>query len=439
MPCSAPALWVLSASLLALASPAAAEDEPQPLRFVIKDGHVEGADFWIYNDIPRALDVARKARKPLFVTFRCVPCKACASFDAEVAAGSEVVEELARKEFVAVRQVEMKGVDLTTFEFDYNLNWAAMFIHADGTVYARYGTQSAAGPDAYNSIEGLEKTMRRVLALHRAYPKNRAELEGKRGPPKPWKTALDMPGLENKEKLRGPTTRGSCIHCHNVHDAEQAHAQETGAFREDMLWRYPLPENIGLVLDPVEGIRVNEVIDGSPAAKAGLEPGEDLTHANGQALASIADLQWVLHRLADDGAMLDVRGSRSGGRKLRLERGWKRTDISWRGSIWSLSPRLRVWAPEVEENDRRKLGIADDRGAFQVRWINTSQPGGRAARDAGLRDGDVITELAGKPIERITTPQLNVRIKLAYDKGDELPLTVLRDGKEREVRIRLVE
>jgi len=64
-------------------------------------------------------------------------------------------------------------VDLSLFQFDYDLNWAAMFINADGVVYGRYGTQSADGPDAFNSIGSLEKAMRRVLALHAGYPKNK--------------------------------------------------------------------------------------------------------------------------------------------------------------------------------------------------------------------------------------------------------------------------
>ena len=41
---------------------------------------------------------------------------------------------LADEHFVAIRQVEMKGVDLSQFQFDYDLNWAAMFLNADGTV-----------------------------------------------------------------------------------------------------------------------------------------------------------------------------------------------------------------------------------------------------------------------------------------------------------------
>ena len=93
---------------------------------VLQDENAQVPDFWIYNNL-----------------------------DAEVAKNNQLIVRLAQEQFVAVRQVEMKGVDLSQFQFDYDLNWAAMFVNADGTVYARYGTQSAAGADAYNSIGSL--------------------------------------------------------------------------------------------------------------------------------------------------------------------------------------------------------------------------------------------------------------------------------------------
>ena len=128
----------------------------QPLLDRLKDEHARGQKQWIYNDYQKAVAQAKATGKPIFVTFRCVPCEACASFDAEVAKDNQRIKELAGKHFISLRQVEMKGVDLSQFQFDYDLNWAAMFINADGTVYCRYGTQSADGPDAYNSVDTLE-------------------------------------------------------------------------------------------------------------------------------------------------------------------------------------------------------------------------------------------------------------------------------------------
>jgi hypothetical protein len=425
------------ALLIVLSAPLNAADKTAELKSALKDQHGLEADWWIYNDIALARVEARRENKPLFVTFRCVPCKDCKAFDAEVATGSDVIEDLAREHFIPIRQVEMKGVDLSQFQFDHDLNWAAMFINADGTVYARYGTQSAAGPDAYNSIEGLRNTMLRVLELHKNYPANAAELKDKRGADKPYKTALDMPGLRNKEKFAAATASNNCIHCHNIHDAENQHLQDTGRLNHDALWRYPLPDNIGLTIDPKSGIRISAVEPGSPAARAGLTPGEDITHVNGQAIASIADMQWVLDDVPNDAARITVTTNKAGEHAVAVARGWKVTDFSWRGSLWSLPPKLNVWMPELAADKRRQLDLPADQTPLEVRWINRGEPAGRAAFDSGLREGDIVVALAGRPLKEMNTQKFNMHVKLNYKVGDELPLTVLRNGEKRELNIKL--
>src|SRR4051794_31253528 len=89
-----------------------AKQSAADLQKAINDLHVLDQDFWIYNDLGAAVEQARKANKPIFVTFRCVPCKACSGVHAEVAEGSEGIKQLAQEKFVSLRQVEMKGVDL---------------------------------------------------------------------------------------------------------------------------------------------------------------------------------------------------------------------------------------------------------------------------------------------------------------------------------------
>ena len=253
--------------MLAFANGGFADDR---LRDRLQDLRADQADIWVYNDIGQAMIEAKKQNKPLFVTFRCVPCKACAAFDADVANGNERVRAIAKDKFVSVRQVEMKGVDLSLFQFDHDLNWAAMFINADGVVYARYGTQSSEGSDAYNSIDGLVNTMNRVLEMQSLlnYPDNLDELKGKRGETKPVKNALEMPGLRNPAKYAEQTTRQNCIHCHNIHDAEHQHALDTGKYSVEMLWKYPFPDNIGMKIDRKSGVRIAEVVANSAAAAA---------------------------------------------------------------------------------------------------------------------------------------------------------------------------
>jgi serine protease Do len=401
------------------------------LKDVLNDDHARGVNHWIYNDFAEAKEAAARENKPIFVTFRCVPCKNCNGFDAEVTKGSEVIRDLAVSKFVPLRQVEMKGVDLSQFQFDYDLNWAAMFINADGTVYGRYGTQSAEGPDAYNSIGSLEKAMQRVLQLHKGYPTNKAYLKGKVGAPKPYKTALEMPGLSEKGKYAGATARNNCIHCHNIHDAESAHLKATGNFTNESLWRYPLPDNVGIQINPADGQLVKSIQPGSPADLAGLKAKDRVVTVNGQAIISIADIQWVFHNLPNDRVPIRfdvVREGQMQSLTLTTALGWKKTDISWRGSIWHLSPRLQVWMPEAMEDENRRIGLPEGETALKVKWINRGGPGGKSAFNAGLREGDYIIKLAGKPVP--PDPRLfTVEVKLNYKPGDKMPVTLWRNGK----------
>ena len=409
------------------------------LRERLKDENGVRSDVWVYNDIETAREQARKESKPLFVTFRCVPCKACAAFDADVAKGSDTIRKLAKEKFISVRQVEMKGVDLSLFQFDHDLNWAAMFINADGTIYARYGTQSSEGPDAYNSIEGLQATMQRVLELHENYPDNKAQLTGKRGSRK-IDSALNLPGLENPAKYKSETTRSNCIHCHNIHDAENRIAQQSPDFSFDTLWRYPLPDQIGLQIDRNDGVTIEQVVSDSPAAKAGFKAGERIESMNGQAISSIADMQWVLHQIPNGDASLKISGSKSGEKTVSVEQGWKKYDASWRGSMWSFSPRMKVYTPPVSYDQRQQLGLDEGLSALKVQWINRGSEAGKSALASGLKIGDIVLALDDEPIKTGTDHrQFNYHIKMNYKVGDELPLTVLRGGKKRVVRLKLVE
>jgi hypothetical protein len=414
---------------------------PEELRSALKDLNVLGADFWIYNNLQQAIAEAKKANKPIFVTFRCVPCKACAGFDAEVAKGSDIIARLARDKFVSLRQVEMKGVDLSQFQFDYDLNWAAMFINADGTVYGRYGTQSAAGPDAFNSIASLENAMQRVLELHEAYPANKAALADKRGADKPYKTAMEMPELHEKEKRTGPTARNNCIHCHNIHDAQQEEARKAGTLTAESLWRYPLPDNLGIHVDRNDGRKIETIAAGSAAAAAGLRPGDAITHVNGQAIISIADIQWVLHNLPNSAAEVKIMANREGASSeyvVKPAEGWKKTDWSWRGSRWSLKPHPGFWAPLANANELKALKLEEGAKAYRIQWINRGESEGKKAFEAGLREGDFIIAIDGKPVT-LTPEKFQMQVRTQYKVGDKLPLTILRNGKQLQIDLPLVD
>lgn len=405
----------------------------------VPDVNAKGFDFWVYNDIEKARAIAKQTNKPLFVTFRCIPCVNCKGFDAEVAAGKEGLEELA-EHFVPVRQIEMKNVDLSQFQFDYDLNWAAMFIHPDGTVYARYGTQSAEGSDAYNSMESLKNTMRRVLELHKNYPKNKAELADKKGKPKPYKTALQMPGLEHSDKRAQTTKRNNCVHCHNIHDAEYATAYQQATFELEMMYRYPLPKNIGLKIDRDHGLKVSGTESGSAAAGK-LKAGDVLTHADGQRLTSIADLQWVLHNKSNSSARIQLKALRDGKPvtvTVMTNPGWKKTDFTWRGSMWNMRPRPGFWSPTLEKNKLKGLDLPDSAQPMIVKWINRGTPEGRRAFDSGLRHNDIITHINGK-LWSGSPKDFHIYIRMNHKPGDTLRVGVMRSKRAKEIEIKLVD
>ena len=81
---------------------------------------------------------------------------------------------------MCVRLVKANDLDLTLFQFDYDLTFAVFFMNADRTIYGRYGTRSSVQEAAKDvSLEGLAESMAAALKLHEGYPDNKNFLEGK--------------------------------------------------------------------------------------------------------------------------------------------------------------------------------------------------------------------------------------------------------------------
>jgi hypothetical protein len=51
----------------------------------------------------------------------------------------------------------MRGVDLTTFDFDYDLTWAAFFMNANEHIYGRYGGRDEGPVQRLRSPGSLER------------------------------------------------------------------------------------------------------------------------------------------------------------------------------------------------------------------------------------------------------------------------------------------
>ena len=137
----------------------------------------------------------------------------------------------------------MNEIDLEQFQFDYDQTWAALFLHPDGTVFARYGSRTADGPMAMNSMEGLQATMQKVLEAHADYPENKDRFAAKRGPTPKYRWPKDIPS-PTIEKVLSNTVgeRQSCVHCHNVYDGLHEALEKENRYDPNKLWKYPTAE-----------------------------------------------------------------------------------------------------------------------------------------------------------------------------------------------------
>jgi predicted metalloprotease with PDZ domain len=316
----------------------------------------------------------------------------------------------------------MRGVDLDLFDFDYDLTWMSFFLHPDGGVYGRYGGRDANSADKWMSLAGLRYVMEAALVRYR-----RAEVPQATASTKPPRT------VEQFSATRRLPER-ACIHCHQVYDLRRESLQAAGKWNRDELWVYPLPENIGLTLDRDRGDRITGVAADSPAARAGIVPGDRLLTLNQQTIASFADVQYALHRAPRRGTVSITWQHEDQSRKaeLTLAEGWRKTDISWRWSLRGVDPWPWVHGYDLSVEEKKSLGLAEKQMAIR-QGPYVTEP----AQQAGIRQNDVIVGVDGKNLE-MTERQFGAYIRLNYRVGDRVTYNILRGGKRLDIPLRLI-
>jgi hypothetical protein len=411
---------------------------PQDRETKVRDDKraVEADDRWIYNDLPRARAEAEKSGQPLLVVFRCIPCEACSRFDDLVVKRDERIGKLMDR-FVCVRIVQANDLDLATFQFDYDQSFHAFFMHADGAIYGRFGTRSENHDEFQDmTMEGFASALEGVLDLHAAYPANRETLSGKHGPPPAVSRPEEFPTLASYGKkldYEGNVVK-SCMHCHQVRDAErETYRTAAKPMPDKVLYPYPLPRAIGLRMDPKQRAKVAEVAEASAAKGAGLRPGDEFISFAGQPILSIADIQWVLHN-AEDGAELPVevlRGKKTVSATLALEPGWRRrSDISWRPTTWNLR-RMGTGGlvlEDLSDEVRRERKLGTKGLALLVKYVG-QYDAHAAGKNAGFQQEDILIEMDGQTDRRTETGFLDYALN-EKKPGDKIAITVLRAGNK---------
>ncbi len=339
--------------------------------------------------------------------------------------------------FVCVRVIQANTIDLSLFQFDYDLTFAAFFLNADHTIYGRFGSRSDMKEASRDiSMEGFRAALESALEQHQKYPANKASLGGKQGIESRFKTPADFPSLAGKYKpsldYEGQVMQ-SCLHCHQVREAERkVFRAERKAIPDEVLFPWPMPDVLGLALDPKHKARVKSVIRGSSAEKDGFKAGDDILTLAGQPILSIADVQWALHS-AKAPTKLNAEVLRGGKRtplSLTLAADWRRkSDLSWRPTSWDLR-RMATGGIRLEElpaADRIRLKIADS--DLALRAIHVGQYNEHAAaKRAGFLKDDIIVSLDGQS-KRMTESELFAYVLQSKPSGTHLPATVLRGGE----------
>jgi serine protease Do len=389
---------------------------------------------WIYNDLPKAFEIAKKNGKPILVVLRCIPCEECVKLDDELMDRDPAIRPLLDK-FVCVRQVSTNGLDLTLFQFDTDQSFAVFMLNADKTIYGRFGTRSHRTEWLGDvSLPGMAKALQGALSLHEQYPANKSALSGKRGTPWETTTPEKLPSLKDRYSNKWNSDVRSCIHCHQIGEARRNfYRQAAKPIPERILFPTSHPKVIGLTLDPEEKATVKSIQRGSAAAKSAMRAGDRIIAMDGQPMLSIADVQWVLDSVDPAGGSVDVtvqRGLITAKLNMKLEAGWRRTDdLSWRASSWALRRMVTGGLLLETLNEEGRAGAKIENGAMALRVKHVGQYGEHAAaKRAGFRKEDVLIEFDGRhDLGRETDLFFHAATKTKP--GDRIPVTVLRNGR----------
>ncbi len=398
---------------------------------------------WIYNDIPLGFQRAQSTGKPLLVVLRCIPCEECVKLDDELVDNDPAIRPLL-EQFVCVRQVSTNGLDLSLFQFDTDQSFAVFMLNADGTIYGRFGTRSHRSDWLEDvSLAGMATALRGALDLHARFPAVKSQLAGKRGQPLEVASPELYPSLKDQFTAaldyEGNVVK-SCIHCHQIGDARREWYRQRGEpIPQDILYPYPHPKSIGLILDPDQAATVKSVTADSPASLAGFQTGDQIVSMEQQPLLSIADVQWVLDRVDSHGGTAVASVLRDGKPMqvaLNLSDGWRSSgDISWRASTWGLRRMAAggmVLEPATEEQ-RAQLNLTSDQMALRVKQVGQYGPHA-AAKQAGFRQGDILVAVGDQRANLSETDWLTYAVS-NYRAGESVSVDLVRDGKKHTLQL----
>ena len=192
----------------------------------------------------------------------------------------------------------------------------------------------------------------------------------------------------------------------------------------------------GLGLPDSRGALVNEVVAGSAALKAGIEPGDVIRSVNGTPVNTFSDLPPAIGALPP-GSKVRLSVLRDGKEREITATLTELTEDAERGAA---RPAAETATPETGANallglevadltapQRQQLGLASGEG------VRITRVNGRSARDAQLSPGMVVLQVGRTPVGSVGA--LNKALG-GYKKGDVVMLLVRANGNSAFVAVK---
>jgi S1-C subfamily serine protease len=189
---------------------------------------------------------------------------------------------------------------------------------------------------------------------------------------------------------------------------------------------------LGVRIEGTErGVRIEEVLPGTPAAKAGLKAGDLIVRANGKPVSGDEDFNRVMSKL-------------SAGNRLDLQV-LRRTPIRVTLGARELEPATPAGENEEKEGkeERRETPKEPKRGWLGVRLEPIDGGGGlkiiavipdSPAEEAGLKANDILIRMGDRKITGFDS--LGVVLD-KHHSGDTVGLLIKREGLKKELEITL--
>jgi len=325
-------------------------------------------------------------------------------------------------QYVTVRIVRMDDIDIGLFDRDWHNTIYFFVLNADEQIYLRYGGRDDTAVDSHLNLESLELALEKGLELHEQWKTGKLPAKPRPAPDYPKNYPLLI------ERTIG---NGSCVECHLIADYKMLHKEREGKLDKvrDM---YVSPDirTIGIELDVPKGLVVKSVE--GPAAEAGMEPGDTISHVEGVPVYTFGDMQYEYDKVDRDAKQTH----------WSVERGGETVDLTialparfWLTHLvhrhWTIEPRPYFRSKELTAEEKAELGLPEKGFASKVTYVDGVA---NLLGSHELEVGDIVAGVNGVQRDEIAnTAELFIRLRTKS--GETSKLDVIRGGERMEMEL----